>query len=159
LQEGLYLCHEPEDTVPQQTTTPATPAPATTVAHQDDAPAAIACFARPPPAPSAAETTTTTAITCSDGDLMNKTVVWLKQELQLRLQPTTGNKSANLIRLKQAMRDGLKKYPSLHEAKAAKQIAAVAVAVAPAPASRTGTERRTRNTQDGGMKTFHPDAV
>mmetsp|Transcript_10118 Transcript_10118/g.23735 ORF Transcript_10118/g.23735 Transcript_10118/m.23735 type:complete len:91 (+) Transcript_10118:453-725(+) len=90
---------------------------------------------------------------------MNKTVVWLKQELQLRLQPTTGNKSANLIRLKQAMRDGLKKYPSLHEAKAAKQIAAVAVAVAPAPASRTGTERRTRNTQDGGMKTFHPDAV
>ena len=150
LQEGQQLFHEPDDTVPQQTTTPPPPPP-TTAQDKEDAPGGITSFA---PAPAE---TTTTAITCSDVDLMNKTVVWLKQELQLRLQPTTGNKSANLIRLKQAMRDGLKRYSSLHEAKAAKKMAARAGADTGAggAASRTGNAR---NTQDG-MKTFHPDAV
>ena len=154
LQEGQQIFHEPDDTVPQQTTTPT----ATAQEDEDDVPG-ISSFVAPPPA--APAETTTTNITCSDIDLMNKTVVWLKQELQLRLQPTTGNKSANLIRLKQAMRDGLKRYSSLHEAKAAKRMAAGgagAGAGAGGAASRTGTERRTRNTQDG-MKTFHPDAV
>ena len=72
--------------------------------------------------------------------LQKKTVKWLKNELRLYCQPTTGKMADHVQRLKKAYDDKLKRYNSVEEATASKK------KVLP------------KTNKLDGMTSFHPDA-